>query len=59
MLVVGQEGFRYTRTVKQVYNELAIIGSFARNITFLALGLSLYIGGPIKDLNLAFGYAKL
>ena len=59
MLVVDHEGFEYTRIVRQVYNELALIGSNTRNIFFACLILTIYIGGPLRELEMSLAYAEM
>ena len=59
MLVMDHEGFEYTRIIRQVYNELALIGSNTRNIFFACLFLTIYLGAPLRELDLALEFGKI
>ena len=56
---MDHEGFGYTRIIRQVYNEMALIGSNTRNIFFACLFLTIYLGTPLRQLDLALEYGKM
>lgn len=59
MLNLSHEGTYYTRKIKSLLNEIAIIGGLSRTLFYGFLVLVLFFVKPFKDLELAISFQYL